>query len=363
LITLPETPAVNGPTLRDLFCRPYPALTIRRPLNHFSKSLGLTPGVTAVPSCEVLTKLLMGAASHQAAVRQQLNRTEFQDLANFVRGAHEPLQRTLDALGQRIGVDQETLSKFKHGNRDGPLLPLLLEALQAVEGFFSFIFGRTTEGVSACSCCGANVLDDVDAFWTASPQVRLEAPEYQFVERALASLLGWRMFRLFLNSGTTSQGSCFSTLPVDPANPAQYPVSNWLHSVRQHFGCANSSELEKRLASLPDDRRLGRPLTQLLLNKWACGENLVPLDRGVSLVRAIQGGESLRFGLMEARALAFIHEFVGAAGEGSPPPTVIRAVVFNRMEEMSRMARFNLTRLMKQSLSRSSPHAAPDPMP
>lgn len=163
--------------------------------------------------------------------------------------------------------------------------------------------------------------------------------------------MGWRLLRAFLAKDSSSHGDGFIGLPLDPADPGQHPVGNWLQMVRQAYGCADNLALENRLADLPEMRRPLRPVSQSRLNKWACGEGLIPTDLGKSLVKGLKKSSALEFGLLEARALTFIQEFAIAAiiVDGPPKKEMVRKLIYRRMQAMNHKLELNIKRLSNEN--------------
>jgi len=340
-------------TLAERFVHPFGQVTIQRRLHHFDKVLALTPGVAGEFNLEILTRLFTGQRSHQAILRQQLGDRHYRNFANLIRGNSEPVPETVNALAHLCGLSPADIMAMSHGQKQGPLLPQFLQALQMAEGLFSEMYRRFTAGSIPCPCCGENILDDTQAFWHRQTSVRLNPAEYLFVERCLTAFVGCRAFKGLASEQDAPSGTCFSFINPDPMDSRQYPVGNWLQAVRDAYRCSNNLDLEKKLAALPTSRAPSSPVTQLRLNKWACGEDLIPLDLGKSMVQSLPNTDDLGHGLLEARIIAFLQEFVSAAalGAAAPPLTAVRFVVHERAEQLANKFRLNL----RQGLRRYPP--------
>lgn len=352
------TQAISEQTLQQLFVRPYGSLTIQRPIKHFAKAIGLVPRVPGEPNSDTLAKIYTNHRSHEAMVRSSFKSdTDHHNFENLVRGRNKTKDEIRGQLARQLGVTEDILMQMVHGRQDGPLLPQLLDIFNMTEGFFSWIFNKALEGFVPCPHCGNNELDDTVEFWSTLPDGQMNEPEYLFVERLLGAIMGWRLICALLAKDSSSHGDGFIGLPLDPADPGQHPVGNWLQVVRHAYGCADNLALQNRLADLPEKRRPLRPVTQFRLNKWACGEGLVPTDLGKSLVKGLKNSSALEFALLEARALTFIQEFVTASILGDHPPKkeMVRNLIYKRIQDMNHKLELNLKRLSQEKSLGSDP--------
>lgn len=353
IISSSQRPAGNH-TAEALLIRPFSQITIQRPLRHFDKALALTPGVAGEPSPEILTRILTGYNSHQAVLRQHLGDANFRNFENLVRRKNEPTPKTLNLLSGLFDSSPEEIRTWIHGQKQGPVMPLYLQLMQRVEGFTSMLYEKATAGIIPCPCCGKNILNSTDAFWHGQESICLNEPEYLFVERCLAALMGWRFLRLSVRSllgmhDHSSHSRCFSPLNSDPLDPEQYPVGNWLKAVRVEFRCSDNLELEKRLASLPSDRSPVHPVIQSRLNKWACGDDPIDLEVGQSIAQTLHNSSDLKYGLIEANVIAFLQEFIGAAAIGSRSPRKedVRLILYQRAEQFASNVRMKMAHVEK----------------
>lgn len=352
-------PPARDCTLAELFIRPFGQVTIQRPLKHFQAQLALTPGVAGEPSIEFLTRLLTGHRSHKSMLRRHLGDGLYRNFENLIRRKNEPTQKTLIALAQLFCSSPEDISGLAHGHKQGPLLPHILQPFQIVEGFFSWVYGKFTAGTISCPCCGENLLDDTDAYWRQQTSIRLDPPEYLFVERCLAALVGWRLFKGLLSAHGLFAKQSFSSFNPDPADPSQYPVGNWLAAVRAAYGSPDNLDLEKHLAALPVGKGPSKLVIRERLNKWACGDE--PIDVGKSMVKNLPNADNLRQSLLEACSIAFLQEFVSAAALGADAPTSadVRFIIHERASGLANKLRFNLLQTLWEPLLTANPEETP----
>lgn len=344
-------------TLGEILDRPFGLVTIQRPLLHFDRALALTPGVAGEPGLEVLTRLLTGYRSHQAMLRQHLGDRLYRNFENVVREKNEPTTETLTELSRIFDSSPANIMGMAHGQKQGPLLPQYLQILQIPEVILSWTYENFTATPIPCPCCGKNILDDTQEYWRGQTSVRLDQPEYQFVERCLTALVIWRRFKVIISMHGLPVGQRFSSTNPDPADPRQYPVGNWLQAVRNAYGCSDNLALEKRLACLPPSSRPSSPISQLRLNKWACGEDLIPLDVGESIVQGLPTVDNFRHGLLEARSIVFLQEFVRAAalGTDAPPPVEVRIIVHKRVEGLANKLRYSFHKAAQEMRPTAEP--------
>lgn len=297
----------------------------------FKGALGLTPGVAGIPDPEFLTRVLSKYPSHQAWLRD-LAGDDYKNVENLLRGRSQPTPRTLAELSQRFGLSAEQLNGLAHGRKDGPLLPELLLLLRLIEGvpFWVFKFLMTQDLI--CPQCGANALHDADVWWGRQP-LRIGKAEYEFAERLLAALtVGscfWEMLPLLGPTGND---------PTEPSpsltDPGGHPIGNWLTAVRGAYRCGNFFDLAHHLPFEEDETD---PITQPRLKKWSSGQDLIPLEAGFRLIAGLPDAKVLERGLIAARVLALVADFLCAATIDTTPSSKknVRQIIFDRHQVLT----------------------------
>lgn len=219
-----------------------------------------------------------------------------------------------------------------HGRKDGPLLPELLLLLRLIEGvpFGIFTFLMTQE--LSCPHCGANALHDADVWWRRQP-LRIGKAEYEFAERLLAALtVGSRLWEIRPLLGPAGDDAA-EPLP-SLANPGRHPIGNWLAAVRGAYRCSNLFDLAQRLPFEEDETA---PITQSRLKKWSSGQDLIPVEAGFSLIAGLPDAKVLEHGLIAARVLALVVDFLCAAATVEAAPLrkkTVRQIVFDRLQAL-----------------------------
>jgi hypothetical protein len=344
----------NDLTFAELFARPFGQITIQRPLQHFNKALGMEPGMASEPSLEIMVRLLTSHATHKAMLRQHLGDADLRNFENLIRGKNTPTKRTISTVAKHLEVPGEEIINLIHGQKEGPLLPQYLKAIQMLEGFLSLMYAKMTAFPIPCPNCGTNVLDDTEAFWGKQPHIGLNPPEYLFVERCLTALIGWRTIRCMFIQDVSPVTRCLGPLNPDPFEPDQYPVANWLQTVRDAYRCSDNLDLEKHLANLPLGKGPATLVNQHQMNKWACGENLIPLDIGKSMIRNLPNAIDFERALIEARAIVFLQEFVNAAsfGVSLPKSVAVRTVIYERAGQLADKLRLSFRHALQRKNTR-----------
>ena len=145
-----------------------PQVEVLRVLGPYGRMLRLEPAISMAPDPEFLVRLFTGHASHQAYIRHEAG-SLYKNLENLARGRHKVSRTTMQALASRLGLTMEYLEKLAGSALDGPLIPDILTLFQMVEGFPMRVASGALNRVVSCPCCGENLLDDVDAWWSKSP--------------------------------------------------------------------------------------------------------------------------------------------------------------------------------------------------
>jgi hypothetical protein len=328
---------IGDRTLGEYLVIPYWPITLQRPMRLFKGALGLHPGIAATPEPEFLVRLLTGHLSHQALVREAAG-PYYKNLENLVRARHQPNSTTRNLLACRLNLHEDDLLGLSSGPGNGPLLPTLLAFFRMLEGApLRFFGGVMTSSEVPCPHCGANLLDDVDAWWRDQP-LKMEKAEYEFAERMLrATLAGFLLF-LFLRNNVDRAPTAGTDLP-SIGKPSRHPVGNWLAAVRDAHGCKDFYELAHKL---PFDAPDGLNITQPRLKKWSSGQDLIPVSAGERLTVGLPEAGDLEIAFLAARTLALVVDFLCAAyidNEGArqtsrPIQHQARKIVSERLQQL-----------------------------
>lgn len=284
----------------DLLLRaPFEAVTLLRPMKLFKGALGLTINQKASPSPEFLVKLITPYTSHQAMLRDQAG-DQFKNFTHYIRGQHEVSETTLSLLCQSFGIPVETLKSLRHGKEDGPLLPQILELFNCIEGFYRKVYEVLTAGEIICKNCHSNMMNDSDAWWS-SQSIAIEPPEYQFLERILAVIVGGTFLNNFVRLSTNDSNVikashlCIIT---------HRPIGNWLSLVMHAYGCTNLKELAIQF------QMKGIDSSHELIKKWSSEQILIPMAEANKMIDGLPNKTELFTMLLISRSLAFSIDFL-----------------------------------------------------
>lgn len=317
LLTTPSAAhkRISDMTVGEFLTPPFPPVEVLRALGPYGRMLRLEPGICMSPDPEFLVRLLSDHASHQAYIRHKAG-SNYKNLENLARGKHKPSRTTLQLLARCLNCPIEYLEKLVGSALDGPLIPDILTLFQMVEGIPMRVSSGALNRVVPCPCCGGNILDDVDAWW--SKQVPAMRPsEYHFAERLLNAVLGAslieRLMALFKEQAELSLGR-LETL----ANPLRHPIGNWLLEAQTSMSCSSLAEL---VAAMQMRGGLGATFSHGRLKKWSAGQDIMPFDAGEAIAEACGQAKSGIKRLMAARSIALATDFVAASW-----PTTVHAV-------------------------------------
>lgn len=294
-------------SLEDMFIVPYEPIAICRPLGPYGRMLSLAPGVRSAPSPEFLYRLLTSHASHQALLRTATG-DQFKNLENLIRGRHQSSATTRSVLAERLRVNLDFIAELDGSAPSGPLLPALQQLAQLFEGIPSWL-ARTVLSVDVpCPCCGANLLNDVDAWW-ARHAPSIAAPEYRFVERLLRSLIGACLCERLAHHLSGAQPPSLVNLS-SLADPKRHPIGNWLAEILGQLNFQSLSQLSTHMQLKGYDENAyayGR------LRKWSAGQDAMPFAEGQNIAQSIGTPPGNERRLSAARAIALITEFIMAS--------------------------------------------------
>ncbi len=284
----------------DDFRTPFQPLTLVRRMLLFPSALGLQVGVAGVPSTDFLFRLFTDHQSHQAWVRCALG-NQFKNFENYVRQRNEPSLTTRTSIAQRAGLDLNSLAFLVHGNKDGPLLPMVLAMIEMAEGVPLLLYTAVVAKGVFCPHCGANILDDKDIWW-GKQALLLSRPAYDFVER----LMGVLVVTYCAHSSLSKiEGNDAMDRLIDLVDPRRHPIGNWLNAVKH----ANEVSSYRDLV-------MDRPFEESRIRKWASGSDLMPIAAARRLIDGNKSYKQLEADLFAARALAFVTDMVMATANG-----------------------------------------------
>lgn len=308
---LPTSSAANkhisDMTVGEFLTPPFQPVEVLRALGPYGRMLRLKPAISMAPDSEFLVRLLTGHASHQAYIRHEAG-SDYKNLENWVRGKHKASRTTKQVLASRLGLTMEYLEKLAGSALDGPLMPDILTLFQMVEVFPMRLTSGALNRVVPCPCCGENLLDDVDAWWSKQAPGMGHA-EYHFAERLLNAVLGANLIERL--SALTKERAELSLDRLDAlANPLRHPIGNWLWEAQASMSCNSLAEL---VAAMQLRGGVGTTFSHGRLKKWSAGQDVMPLEAGEVLAEACGQSKSGMRRLIAARSIALVTDFVVAS--------------------------------------------------
>lgn len=171
---------VGVATVSEPLIAPFQPVEVCRPMGPYGRKLDLKPGIRKAPNPEFLVRLIAGHASHQAYVRSKAGR-HFKNLENLIRGRHKVSVTTKQLLARTLDLSIQDLDKLGGSAPDAPLIPELLATFRIAEGIRTRIVSGLLRTNTPCACCGRNLLDDVDAWWSKRAP-GMGPAEYHFAE-------------------------------------------------------------------------------------------------------------------------------------------------------------------------------------
>ena len=294
--------------LEDIFLVPYETLTICRPLGPYGRMLSLTPSVRSAPSPEFLFRLLTPHASHQSVVRKAAG-DQFKNLENLIRGRHQSSATTRQVLAARLQCSLDFVAELDGSAPDGPLMPGLQQLVQLFEGIPSWLSEMVLSVNIPCPSCGANVIEDVDAWWkTHAPTIG--EPEYRFVERLLRAVMGARLCELIAHHFATGAHPPSLRNLSGLTNPRRHAIGHWLTEIMSQLNLTSLSQLSAHMQLKGYDQNA---YTHGRLRKWSAGLEAMPLTEGLNVARSIGTPPWNERRLCAARTFALVTEFIMAS--------------------------------------------------
>ena len=284
---------------------------LHRPLKLFGAALGLPVGTVGTPDADFLVHLVDGVG-HQQLFRYATGRY-YKNFENFVRKRHRTTPTIKRILLAKLGVDEPTLDFLAHGRPDGPLLPAGAEMFAAAEGMFVRLYGSATIGRLSCRCCGGDLLDDADAWWTTQP-LRLDAGAYGFIDRLLKATVGAIALMSILSLEPRIDLACVRRL----STPDCHPIGHWIDMVRLARGVAHDWELT---VGRDGTGAAFGPEADGRIRKWRSGQDLLPKLKALAMMNGAADTTTLKQALLAARTLALAIDIVQAAADQSEVPS------------------------------------------
>ncbi len=220
---------------------PFKTVTLMRPMQQFSRSMGLTPGQPGIPSADFVLVILGDHHTFRSAVRSLFG-DDYKNIENRAKGL-----RTSERIEKRLfdKVAGDTLlmglltGTLKGQGQAGSPASLQNMALM-LEGALVRVADYLLHVVPTCPAC-ATELSDTDASWWRAQSVEIGPTEAEFVDRLLYAILA------------SSVGSHYSLL--GSASPRRLqelvganlqPFASWLELLRRRTRSPTLKDLEAR---------------------------------------------------------------------------------------------------------------------
>ena len=295
---------------------PFGPIRLYRQLRLFKSALleSADIGTSFVPEPDFLIRLVTDYRGHQHMVRA-VTGPYYRDFDNFIRGRHHTAPHIRRLISAQTGIPEQTLTELVHGQSEGPLLPFILDAFAWIERIPQLLVTLFVAEPVPCKCCGANLLDDQDHFWSEQP-FRLHPDEYRFVDRLLNMLVGIGAIVIFCSSESAEDEPFNWDGLVRLSSPGRHPIGNWLAGVQHVLKLGKLIELAEWM-QLSRNRPLDVPYGRL--KKWSAGEDLMPMSVMRALAQAAKNRGHLLLTAHLARGIAFVVDVVVASVPGEAP--------------------------------------------
>lgn len=331
----PPTPILQTKpekTVGELVQVPFWPVTVLRPLGPYGHMLDLEPGVPTSPDPEFLVRLVTGHQSHQAQLRHEAG-AQFKNLENLVRGKHKSSPTTKAMLASKLGVPIDFIDKIDGCAPEGPLLPDLMTLFRMMEVIPTFVASAIFGIHVPCECCGANLIEDKDHWWSkAAPGIGVA--ELRFAERLLSAILGASLIESFLGQTQTPAENHLKYL-ANLSIPSKHPIGHWLTEAQTALGRDSladlTTELQLRKETAPH-------FSYARMKKWSAGQDVMPVAAGEMIADACgkEHAKTLKLRLTAARAIAMVIDFVAATLPSDAGQRAARAIVAQRFDELGR---------------------------
>lgn len=289
--------------MEKLAASPFEPVTVLRPPGPYGRLLNLKAGAAMPPDPEFVVRLLSDHKSHQAYLRQQASH-DYKNLEHHLRGKHKLSERSKRELVAHLGISMEWLEKLDGHASDSALWPELLALFQMVEAFPMQLASTVLDQQVQCPHCKTNILHDVDKWWPKRA-VDLSPTTYRFAERLLKALLGASLMEGLFRSDQHARLSLKRLHAL--AHTAHHPIGNWLLQAQLALSCDSLAELAVAM------QLRGETFTHARLKKWSSGQDVMPLTAAQAIVNVCAGPGPDMLGIMAARTLALISDFITAS--------------------------------------------------
>ncbi len=333
-------------TFRELLLPPFPVAAVLRPLGPYGRMLDLEPMVPMAPNPEFLVRLLTGHASHQACIRHEAG-PQYKNLENLIRGRHKVSPTTKQLLADTLGISIDDVEKLDGSAPEGPLIPGILAVFQIFEGLPMRVTAGVLDRDVPCPCCGKNLLDDVDAWWSRHAPGMGRA-EYHFAERLLNALIGAGIFERFIGL-FQKRAELFLDRLGGLSEPSRHPIGNWLAEAQTALAC---DSLPSLAAAMQLRGNAGALFSHGRLKKWSAGQDVMPMEAGEAIAEACGQPKGGMRRLIAARTIALTVDFVSASlPEGATSGRrEVQAVVHARLEHLGANLRIALAAIHGQAI-------------
>lgn len=302
--TLQNSPTRGSPRL----VRPFKPLTLQRPMVLFPQSLGLHVGVAATPSDEFLATLLLGRKTYLAAVRRVFG-SEFKNFQNYAARRVKTTVQTRERLLAAVNGDAELLEMLARVLRRDRKAGDLAALVRVAEGVVSKFMRHMLSASLRCPNCRAELISRPMRWWSQQP-CRLGNEEREFVDRVLQGVIAIVLCPLLFANWVDKEKAVHRLAAI--CEPGAHPFMHWLNAVCRPYRAKDLTALAARAG---------------LVGEWA-PESLQRMSRGEMLTAEMieevtarvptRRAELQTLG-MQARALAFVVDFLKAADTSDQP--------------------------------------------
>lgn len=287
---------------------PYDSLEVQRPMRHWGKSIGLSPGTPGVPRPDFHLLMTCNLEDQDAFLRQEAGALRT-SLRNLVKGRR--VTSTTEKLLEPVTfwMSEANAADALKGLHSSPTLPPLLLLSELLDGFLlsAFLIHCRANENSRQTFSGEVLLDE--SWWT-SHGVGLTLAECRFVDRLLIVIAMRRHVRFGRSPDVFSKVTWEQTKEL--AGPDHHPIGNWLNVVKHASGASSWVQLAARVPFAVDNPRSAN---EHRLRKWASGSEWLPQARALELCRGVRAerSDALEALLQDARRFALVLEFLQAA--------------------------------------------------
>lgn len=302
--TILNSPMQGGPRL----VRPFKPLTLQRPMTLFPKSLGLQAGVATTPSDEFLATLLLGRKTYLAALRSVFG-DQFKNFQNYAAQRVRTTAETRHRLLAAVNDDAELLELLARVLRRDPKAGDLATLVRIAESVVSNFMRSMLSASLRCPNCRTELISRPMRWWSQQP-CELGAEERKFVDRVLQGLMAIVLCPMLSANMEAKERAVHRLAAL--CEPGAHPFKHWLNEVRKPYRAKDLTALAARAG-------LAREWAPESLQRMSRGEMLTAEMIEEVTARVPSRRAELRTLGMQARALAFVADFLKAADTGDQP--------------------------------------------